>query len=126
MTWLAIVLGGALGSISRYGIGLALARFEYLPFGSLTTNALGSLIIGIAAGYWDMQEDRKLPAALFVMTGFCGGFTTFSTFSLKTIELIQANEHQRAAGNITASVAICLTFTWLGFLATQSLKKSPA
>ncbi|MDP7573449.1 MAG: CrcB family protein, partial [Myxococcota bacterium] len=68
----------------------------------------------------------KLPAALFVMTGFCGGFTTFSTFSLKTIELIQANEWPRAAGNITASVAICLTFTWLGFFVAQSLKKSPA
>ena len=58
MTWLSIALGGALGSLSRYGIGLALARFESFPFGTLTANAIGSLIIGAAAGYW-VTDDRK-------------------------------------------------------------------
>ena len=87
MTWLSIAIGGALGRISRYGIGLALARFESFPFDTLTTNALDSLIIGLAAGFWD-SDQRKTPIALFIITGFCGGFTTFSTFSLQTVELI--------------------------------------
>ena len=95
MTWISIAIGGALGSISRYGIGLALARFESFPFGTLAANALGSLIIGLAAGFWD-SDQRKTPIALFIITGFCGGFTTFSTFSLETIELIQKNDWPRA------------------------------
>ena len=125
MTWLSIALGSALGSISRCGIGLALARVEAFPFGTLAANALGSLIIGLAAGFWD-SDQRKTPIALFIVTGFCGGFTTFSTFSLETIELMQKNDWPRAAANITASVAICLAFTWLGYLLAQSFKKTTA
>ena len=98
MTWISIAIGGALGSISRYGIGLALARFESFPFGTLAANALGSLIIGLAAGFWD-SDQRKTPIALFIITGFCGGFTTFSTFSLETIELMQKNDWPSAAVN---------------------------
>ena len=69
MTWLSIALGGALGSISRYGIGLALARLDSFPYGTLAANALGSLIIGVAAGFWEMDQ-RKTPTALFIITGF--------------------------------------------------------
>ena len=123
MIWVCIALGGALGSISRYAIGLALACLETFPFGTLTANAIGSLIIGVAAGFWAMDQ-RKTPTSLFIITGFCGGFTTFSTFSLETIELIQKNDWPRAVTNITASVAISLVFTWLGFLLAQSFKKS--
>ena len=125
MTWLSIAIGGALGSISRYGIGLAFARIDSFPLGTLAANAIGSLIIGIAAGFWDFDQ-RKMPAALFIITGFCGGFTTFSTFSLHTIELIQKNDWLRAGVNIIASVTICLAFTWLGFLMAQSFNKSDA
>ena len=84
---------------------------------------MGSLIIGLAAGFWD-SDQRKTPIALFIITGFCGGFTTFSTFSLQTIELMQKNDCPRDAANITASVAICLAFTWLGYLLAQPFKKS--
>jgi len=79
--WLSIALGGALSSISRYGIGLAFARLESYPFGTLAANTLGSLIIGLAAGFWD-SDQRKTPIALFIISGFCRGFTTFSAFSL--------------------------------------------
>ena len=115
MTWLCIALGGALGSLGRHGLTVGLARFESFPFGTLAANALGSLIIGLAAGFWDYDQ-RKTPIALFIITGFCGGFTTFSTFSLQTIELMQKNDCPRAAANITASIAIYLAFTWLGYL----------
>ena len=84
MTWISIAIGGALGSISRYGIGLVLVRLDSFPFGTLAVNALGSLIIGLAAGFWD-SDQRKTPIALFIITGFCGGFTTFSTFSLEAL-----------------------------------------
>ena len=84
MIWVCIALGGALGSISRYAIGLALACLETFPFGTLTANAIGSLIIGVAAGFWAMDQ-RKTPTSLFIITGFFGGFNTFSTSSLKTI-----------------------------------------
>ena len=120
MTWLSIALGGALGSISRYGIDLALARLDSFPFGTLAANALGSLLIGIAAGFWD-SDQRKTPITLSIITGFCGGF---STFSLKTNELMQKIDWPRAAANITASVAICLAFTWLGYLLAQSFNKT--
>lgn len=125
MTWLYIALGGALGSVSRYGLGLALARYDQFPWGTLAANALGSLAIGVAAGYWDMDQ-RKSPGPLWLMTGVCGGFTTFSTFSLQTLELIQKNDWPRATGNIAASVIVCLVCTWLGWMVGQALKKNPA
>lgn len=125
MTWLCIALGGALGSVSRYGMSLALARFETFPVGTLAANVAGSLIIGIAAGLWELDQ-RKTPQALFLITGFCGGFTTFSTFSLQTLELIQKNEWARAGGNITASVVLCLVGTGLGWWLGQTLKKGAA
>ena len=125
MTWLYIALGGALGSMSRHGIGLILSRFENFPLGTLTTNVLGSLAIGIAAGVWEIDQ-RKNPLPLFLMTGFCGGFTTFSTFSLQTFELIQKNDWPRAGMNMTSSVALCIACTWLGWMIAQTLKKNPA
>lgn len=123
MIWFCVALGGALGSLSRYGIGLALSRFDSFPFGTLAANVLGSLIIGLAAGLWDTNQ-RKTPAAMLLITGFCGGFTTFSTFSLQTLELIQQNNWAKAGGNIAASVALCLACTGLGYWAGQSLKKT--
>jgi CrcB protein len=118
--WLSIALGGALGSISRYVIGLASDRLEYFFFGTLTSQCLGSLIIGVAAGL-SGRDQRKTPTAEFTITGFFGGFTTFS---LQTIELMQKNDWPRAAANIIASVTICLALTCLGLLLAQSFKKS--
>ena len=100
-----------------------LARFETFPVGTLAANALGSLIIGVAAGFWEIDQ-RKSPAALFLVTGFCGGFTTFSTFSLQTLELMQKNDWSKAGLNIAASVAICLLCTWAGWMLGQSLRKT--
>lgn len=124
MTWLCIALGGALGSLARHGLSLALANATF-PLGTFTANALGSLAIGIAAGMWEMPQ-RSTPVPMFVMTGFCGGFTTFSTFSLQTLELFQEGNWQRAGLNIGASLGICLLCTWGGFLLAQSLKKNAA
>ena len=125
VTWLYIALGGALGSMSRHGIGLILTRSENFPLGTLTANVLGSLIIGITAGLWEVEQ-RKNPMPLFLMTGLCGGFTTFSTFSLQTLELIQKNDWQRAGINMAASVTLCVACTWLGWMLVQAVKRNSA
>ena len=70
------------------------------------------------------QEQRQRPAALFLMVGFCGGFTTFSAFSLQTIDLMQEQAWLKAGSNVALSVGGCLLGTWFGFLLGQSLKKT--
>ena len=118
-----VALGGALGSVGRYGIGLALARFSAFPVGTLLANLLGSLVIGLCVGLFD-AEQRSQPTGLFLMVGFCGGFTTFSAFSLQTFELLEQQAWLKAGGNVVLSVALCLLGTWLGFLLGQSLRKT--
>ena len=117
-----VALGGALGSVMRYGVGLALARYEAFPIATLLANILGSLLIGVCAGMF--EGDQRRPAALFLMVGFCGGFTTFSAFSLQTLVLMQQQAWLKAGGNVVLSVAGCLLGTWLGFLLGQAVKKS--
>ena len=123
MTWLIVALGGALGSVGRFGLGQALARFDAFPYGTLLANVLGSLVIGICAGLFDADQ-RSRPAGLFLMVGFCGGFTTFSTFSLETFELMHQQAWLKAGENMLLSVTLCLLGTWLGFLLGQSLRKT--
>ena len=118
-----VALGGALGSVGRYGIGLALVRFSAFPVGTLLANVLGSLVIGFCAGLFD-AEQRSRSTGLFLMAGFCGGFTTFSAFSLQTFELLEQQAWLKAGGNVVLSVALCLLGTWLGFLLGQSLRKT--
>ncbi len=118
-----VALGGALGSVGRYGIGLALVRFSAFPVGTLLANVLGSLVIGFCAGLFD-AEQRSRSTGLFLMVGFCGGFTTFSAFSLQTFELLEQQAWLKAGGNVVLSVALCLLGTWLGFLLGQSLRKT--
>ena len=118
-----VALGGALGSMMRYGVGLALARYEPFPIGTLLANILGSLLIGVCAGMFEGDQKGR-PAALFLMIGFCGGFTTFSAFSLQTLDLMQQQAWLKAGGNVVLSVAGCLLGTWLGFLLGQAVKKS--
>jgi len=122
MSWLMVALGGALGSVVRYGVGLALERIVTFPLGTLVANVLGSIIIGICAGIFDL--DQKRPVALFLMVGFCGGFTTFSTFSLNTLALLEQHAWLKAGGNIFLSVVLCLIGAWLGFMLGQTIKKA--
>ncbi len=116
-----VALGGALGSVARYGVGLALERFVTFPLSTLIVNVLGSLIIGICAGVFGL--DQKRPMALLLMVGFCGGFTTFSTFSLNTLALLEQHAWLKAGGNMFLSMVLCLFGTWLGFMLGQTLKK---
>ena len=122
-TCLTVMLGGALGTLARYLIGVAAVPFSQdLPWGTIIINIAGSFIIGffgtmtVAHGRFPAPETARL----FVMVGFCGGFTTFSSFSLQTLDLLRAGAPFRAGVNIVASVALCVLAVSLGhYIASQ-------
>ncbi len=127
MNVLWIGIGSALGGIARYSFqGLAQRLLgATFPWGTLGVNVLGSAFIGVFAAL-TAPEGRWLvgsTARQFVMIGVCGGFTTFSTFSLETLNLAREGELIRAAGNIAASVVCCLVAVWAGFAAATALNR---
>jgi fluoride exporter len=123
-TCLIVMAGGAVGTLVRYLISLAaLPMSQSLPWGTILINILGSFIIGLF-GTMTLAHGR-FPASdnlrLFVMIGICGGFTTFSSFSLQTLDLLRSGAIVRAAINIVASVVLCVLAVALGhYLATQA------
>jgi CrcB protein len=121
--WIAI--GSALGGMARYGCSGLAARLisETFPWGTLIVNVLGSFIIGFFATLTG-PDGRVYVGSLtrqFVMIGFCGGYTTFSSFSIQTLNLMNDGEWIRAAGNIGGSVVLCLFAVWAGSLLAASL-----
>jgi fluoride exporter len=121
--WIAI--GGALGSVARYWCSGVIARLigETFPWGTLIVNVTGSLVIGFFATITG-PDGRLLMGTIprqFVMVGICGGYTTFSSFSLQTLNLMQDGEWLYAGANIVASVIACLIAVWLGHVAAHSL-----
>ena len=112
--YLWVAIGGALGSVGRFWLNnVVTARAgDGFPWGTLLINVLGSLAIGFFATLPATSDTAKK----FLMAGVCGGFTTFSAFSLQTLELTQRGEWLRAGGNILGSVALCLVAVWLGWM----------
>lgn len=108
---LLIALGGALGSMGRYWSGiLALPISRSLPVGTILINIIGSFVIGFF-GTFTLENGRyPVPESvrLFVMVGICGGFTTFSSFSLQTLDLMRGGAWNRALVNVGVSVLLCL------------------
>jgi len=124
--YLWIGLGGALGSMARHwsnGAVAALAGVGF-PWGTLVINILGSFIIGVAAS--TMTADGAFPSGdtprQFVMVGLCGGYTTFSAFSLQTLALLQGGQVSAAAGNAALSVGLCMVAVWAGYGLGMALK----
>lgn len=122
--YLWIAVGSALGGMARYWCtGVAARLFgDTFPWGTLLINILGSLVIGFFValtgpeGRYVVEPNIRL----FVAVGLCGGFTTFSAFSLQTMVLMQEGEWLHAGGYILGSVLLCLLAVWLGhLLATQ-------
>jgi fluoride exporter len=121
--WIAI--GSALGGMARYGCSGLAARLisETFPWGTLIVNVLGSFIIGFFATLTG-PDGRVYVGSLtrqFVLIGFCGGYTTFSSFSIQTLNLLENGEWLRAAANIGGSVVLCLFAVWIGSLVAASL-----
>jgi fluoride exporter len=119
IAWIWVALGGALGSMARYGVGIGAARAwgDTFPWGTLIINIAGSFVISLFGTLTSQAGAAPAPPGLriFVMVGFCGGFTTFSSFSLQTLELLQAGETVRAGLYVTLSVVLCLIGVFLGY-----------
>ena len=123
--YLWIAVGSALGGMARYGCSGLAARLisETFPWGTLIVNVLGSFIIGFFATLTG-PDGRVYVGSLtrqFVLIGFCGGYTTFSSFSIQTLNLMEDGEWLRAAANIGGSVVLCLFAVWIGSLLAASL-----
>ena len=116
---LAVGTGGALGAIGRWGLSLLPFRGEF-PLLTLVTNLLGAVLIGFIAGW--AGRGRLSPGwTLFWKTGVCGGFTTFSTFSLEAVTLFQNGKYLLGGAYILASVALCVAGVLLGQALAQML-----
>ena len=130
MNYLVIVLGGALGSMLRFGLGSLIdsnvQKTGYLfPWGTIVVNITGCFVIGfiytISTG-----EGRLLLSPLtrnFITIGILGGYTTFSSFSLQTLTLAQSGQGWSAAANVLLSVVLCLVGVWLGAMLAGSMNQ---
>jgi fluoride exporter len=118
--WVAVAVGGALGSVARFWMATVMTALTgpRFPWGTLLINVLGSFVIGVVAGMTltparvGMHPDIRI----FLMTGICGGFTTFSAFSLQTLELMQNGDVVPAFGYAVGSVVLCVFATYCGWL----------
>src|SRR6202035_5392864 len=116
---------GALGTTARYWLSGVVARLigETFPWGTLLINVTGSFVIGFFAALTgpDGRVFVGSTARQVVMIGLCGGFTTFSSFSLQTLNLANDGEWLRAGGNIVFSVVLCLIAVWAGYVLASGL-----
>jgi CrcB protein len=121
ITYLLIALGSALGGMARYACSslVAHALGETFPWGTLVVNVVGSFVIGLFAALTG-PEGRLLvapDARLFVTVGVCGGYTTFSSFSLQTLNLVRSGELGAAGLNAALSLGLCMLTVWAGYAA---------
>src|SRR6201992_3388012 len=124
ITCLYVVLGGAIGTFARYAVSVAaLPISRQLPWGTIIINITGCAIIGffgtltLADGRYPVSENLRL----FVMTGICGGYTTFSAFSLQTLDLLRGGATVRAALHIVLSLGLCVIAVSIGHLIASHL-----
>ena len=126
LSYALIGLGGALGSMSRAWVAIAMARLTgpSFPWGTILINVTGSFLIGVVASL--TATDSRLAGLgdlrTFVMVGFCGGYTTFSSFSLQTLDLARDGRPGQALGNIALSVLLCLGSVAVGHYAGEALR----
>ena len=125
IAYLWVAIGGALGSVSRFWLnGIISSKFgeaaQTFPLGTLIVNVSGSFLIGIFAALaipeGRMDSQSRAFATQILMIGICGGYTTFSSFSLQTLNLLRDREWLYAGGNVILSVILCMIAVWLGYL----------
>lgn len=125
LSYLWVGIGSALGGLARYAGGLAIAAIigDTFPWATVTINASGSMLIGFFATLTGPDGRVYVPThgRQFVMVGFCGGYTTFSSFALQTLILAQGGHVLKAAANIAASLVLCFVGVWVGHAAAAAL-----
>jgi CrcB protein len=128
MVYLWVAIGGALGSVARFWLGnaMAVAVGSEFPWGTLLINVLGSFVISFFGLLTGTSQKFAVPyeARVFVTVGLCGGFTTFSSFSLQTVELVRTGQAGRAGLYVAASVILCLAACALGFFTAAAINQS--
>ncbi len=123
-SFLAVGLGAAFGAWLRWGLGLALnPLFQKLALGTLAANLLGAYLVGAAVAVFHINSDVPPAVKLFIITGFLGGLTTFSTFSAEVVAQIQRAEYVGAFGTVTLNLCGSLLLTGLGIVTIQQLNK---
>ena len=117
LTLFAIGTGGFVGAISRYLLAKQTHHWfgYHFPYGTLTVNALGSLLIGVLSGYFLEHTDLNNELRAGLIVGVLGAFTTFSTFSYETLLLIQEGDFWKMGLNVLSNVLICLILCFFGF-----------
>ena len=123
MNYLIVFLGGGVGSMLRHGVNLLCARLFGIgfPFGTLTVNITGSIVMGLLAGYFAFKGDAAQSWRLFLMTGVLGGYTTFSAFSLDAIFLYERGQIGMAALYIAASGAVSILGLFAGLMLIRQI-----
>ena len=118
--WLIVGLGGFLGSVARYLTALQLTKWfpSAFPWGTFVVNIVGCLLIGLIYGFAERYQWSTPGIRIFLATGFCGGFTTFSSFAFENVQLIQTGSLGVLAVYTVASVALGLAFVTLGSFIT--------
>jgi fluoride exporter len=125
--YLWIALGSAIGGVARYWTYDLVASYfgQTFPWGTLAVNFFGSFLIGLIATL--TSPDGRLFAGAevrqFLMIGLCGGYTTFSTFSMESLELLRNGELHRAGAYVAASVLVCILAVWLGYAFAAGLNQ---
>ena len=130
LTYLWIAVGSALGGMSRYAVSRLFAFWvgETFPWGTLIVNITGSFLIGLLSGLTG-PDGRALVSPdfrQFLLVGICGGYTTFSSFSLQTLALIREGDMFEASANVLMSVVLCLIAVWIGTIAATLINQVKA
>ena len=120
-TILYIAFGGAIGSVLRFLTSLFVAKFwqNHFPLATFLTNVVGCFLIGIFIGYLEKNNLTDSNLKWFLITGFCGGFTTFSTFGLENFNLFQSNNSFLAFAYIASSIIAGLFAVWFGLFLSK-------
>jgi CrcB protein len=114
--WFLIFVGSGLGGITRFAVGKAVQTFwtNAFPLPTLVVNVVACLVLGFVAGKVQAKLAYHTEMQMLLMTGFCGGFSTFSTFSLETMKLLEAGKYSYVIGYTVSSMLLCLVAVWVG------------
>lgn len=121
---LMVAVGGALGSVCRYLLSLSIYRLfdePLFPYGLITVNVLGCFLIGILAAVFEARAIFSPAIRLFLMVGFLGGFTTFSSFGLETFTLLHEHQLSMALIEVVVQVVVGVAAVWLGFVFSKAV-----